>query len=109
MEIQRKYYEYITITYDPQTEDEAVEKFLSGKDTDFVSRRPKGDHMVLVEKIEMLSPYEIAIDRLNHMASELDPLIEAEQDVDKKTRLIKERLTCSDAASFLLNDEEGQA
>jgi len=39
------------------------------------------------------------------MAEEIRPAIEAESDPKKKDRLIREYLTCTTAASYLLNDE----
>jgi hypothetical protein len=49
--------------------------------------------------------YGPAIRRLNAMAEEIRPAIETESDPKKKDRLIREYLTCTTAASFLLNDE----
>jgi hypothetical protein len=49
--------------------------------------------------------YGPAIRRLYAMAEELRPTIEAETDLKKKERLMREYLTCTTAASYLLNDE----
>jgi len=49
--------------------------------------------------------YKPAIRRLYAMAEELRPAIEAETDLKKKERLMREYLTCTTAAGYLLNDE----
>jgi hypothetical protein len=103
----KTYIEQFTISYDPHSEAEEAEanKILADNDLDFISRKPVRGNMVLVGRREVL-PYDAAIAKLDEWAEELRPQIEAEQDIDKKTRLIKESLTCSGASSFLLNADQ---
>lgn len=107
MTTDKTYIEKFTITYDPHSETEEAEanKVMADEKLDFISRKCVRGQMILVAQREVM-PFDCAIDRLMAMAAELDPQIIAEQDLKKRTILTKERLTCSDAASFLLNDSE---
>lgn len=66
--------------------------------------------VTLVERLDSLlkpkpKPFQPAIDRLESWAKELRPQIEAEKDATMKARLMDEFMTCTTAASFLLNDD----
>jgi hypothetical protein len=74
---------------------------------EFNNKRPSRclARLVRIRARLRLWTYGPAIRRLNAMAEELRPAIEAETDLKKKDRLMREYLTCTAAASYLLNDE----